>query len=456
MSVLVIGAGDVGFMIAKRLSEEDIDVYVIEKDEAKISRLSQMLDVQVVLGSGSSVESLEKANIAHTEMLIAVTDSDEVNLVASFIASTFIDIPTKIARVRGKDYESAKKIFDKEYLDIDLIINPEQEATKTIENLLDIPGSQDAILVADGRVRMGGFNVMRDSPLAGRALKDIPEITRGMRFLIAAIMRQGDLLIPKGKDLILEGDCVYVVMDQGKNEDILAFMGIRKRHTQTVMIYGGSITGEILAQRLEKKGIKVKLIEHDEARCIELSETLTHTTVLNSDFMNRELLENERVFDMDAFIAVSYDEEANILSSLLAKRMGTPHVISIVNNLDYTSLVNDIGVDAVVNPRMVVVSRILQFIRKGKVYTVTSLSNTDAEVIEVEAMETSDLVQRPIKSMHWPSNAIIAGIVRQGNGRVIVPGGNTTIDPGDRVIIFAKKFAIPTVEKIVSVKLDFF
>ncbi|HHO75962.1 MAG TPA: Trk system potassium transporter TrkA [Deltaproteobacteria bacterium] len=456
MSVLIIGAGDVGFMIAKRLTEENIDVYVVEKDEAKVARLSRMLDAQVILGSGSSIKTLKKANIEHAEMLIAVTDSDEVNLVASFIAGSFCDIPTKIVRIRGKEYESAKKIFEKEYLDIDLIINPELEATLTIENILDIPGSQDAVQVADGRIRLGGFRVYDGSFLINKSLQEIAASTTRDKFLIAAILREGELLIPKGKDRIFKGDRVYIVLDQVDNKDILSFIGSNTRPSQNIMIYGGSIAGEMLASRLEKKNMNIKLIEHDEKRCVELSEKLSKTTVLNASTMNKELLESERVSYQDAFVAVSNDEEANILSSLLAKRLGNPHVIALINNIDYISLVGDIGVDAVVNPRMVAVARILQFIRKGKIFSITSLSDIDAEVVEVEAMETSDLVERPIKDIKWPRDAIIAGVIRGGQGRVIVPRGDTVIDPGDRVIIFAKRGAMPKVEKVLSVKLDYF
>jgi len=456
MSVLIIGAGDVGFMIAKCLTEEDIDVYIVEKDETKVAKLSQMLDAQVIWGSGSSIKTLKKANIEHAEMLIAVTDSDEVNLVASFIAGSFSDIPTKIVRIRGKEYESARKIFEKEYLDIDLIINPELEATLTIENILDIPGSQDSVAIADGRIRLGGFRINEGSSLINKNLKEISSSTSGMNFLITSILRQGELLIPKGRDRIEKGDRVYVVLDQEDNREILAFMGASTKPTHNVMIYGGSITGEMLATKLEKKNMNIKLIEHDEKRCIELSEKLSSTTVLNSPTMNRELLESERVSDQDAFIAVSYDEEANILSSLLAKSIGNPHVISLVNNIDYISLVSDIGVDAVVNPRMVAVARILQFIRKGKIFSITSLSDVEAEVVEVEAMETSDLVERPIKNIKWPRDAIIAGVIRGGQGRVIVPLGDTVINPGDRVIIFAKRGVMPRVEKVLSVKLNYF
>lgn len=456
MSVLIIGAGDVGFMIAKRLSEEDIDVYVVEKDESKVSKLSQMLDVQIVHGSGSSLKTLKRANIEHTDMLIAVTDSDEVNLVATFIAGSFSEIPTKIVRIRGKDYESAKKIFEKEYLDIDLIINPEQEASNTIENILDIPGSQDAVQVADGRVRLGGFKVSNGSPLINRELKDISLSFDEVHFLIAAILREGELLIPRGKDLILQGDRIYVVLDQEDNREILACLGTKGKPTQNVMIYGGSITGEMLASRLESRGKNVKIIDHNEGRCVELSERLKRTTVLNSPTMNRELLETERIAGLDAFIAVSDDEEANILSAVLAKRMGNPHVISLINNIDYISLVSDIGVDAVINPRMVAVGKILQFIRKGKIFSITSLSDIEAEVLEIEAMQTSDLVERPIKEIKWPKDAIIAGVVRKGQGRLIVPAGDTVIDPGDRVIIFAKRGVMPKVEKVLSVKLNYF
>ncbi|MEA3222716.1 MAG: Trk system potassium transporter TrkA [Thermodesulfobacteriota bacterium] len=456
MNVLVIGAGDVGFMISRRLSEEGMNVFVVEKDEAKASKISQMLDVKVVLGSGASLKTLKEAGLEHTEMLIAVADLDEVNLVASFIAGAFANIPTKIVRIRGQEYNVAKKIFQKDYLDIDFIINPEQEAASTIDLLLEIPGSLDVIQVADGRVQLGGFKMGNGSPVVNRPLKDVTAEAVGVNFLIASILRHDKLLIPRGKDHILPGDRVYVVLDKDNNKDVLSFMGLREKPAHNVMIYGGSITGEMLARRLERKGINVKLIEPDEGRCIILSETLSRTTVLNSPTVDKEMLSSERISDMDAFITTSDDEEANILSALLAKRMGNPHVIALVNNMDYVSLVSDIGVDAVINPRIVAVSRILQFIRKGKIFSITSLSDIDAEVIEVEAMETSDLVDRPIKNINWPNGAIIAGIIRRGQGRVIFPSGSTVIDPGDRVVIFANKRVIPKIEKILSVKPDYF
>ncbi|HNR51090.1 MAG TPA: Trk system potassium transporter TrkA [Deltaproteobacteria bacterium] len=458
MSVLIIGAGEVGFMIAKRLTEENIDVYIVEKDEAKVNNLSQMLDAQIIWGSGSSIRTLKKANVEHAEMLIAVTDSDEVNLVAAFIAGSFANIPAKIVRIRNKEYESSRKIFEEDYLDIDLIINPEQEAASIIMNILDIPGCQDAVRVADGRIRLGGFKIGASSPLVYRSLQEISTSsdTNGMNFLIAAILRQMNLLIPKGSDKILPGDRVYVVLDQGDNKEILSFMGTYRKPMQNLIIYGGSITGETLASNLEHRNVNVKLIEHDEKRCIELSERLSSTTVLNIPSVNRDLLEAERISDQDAFIAVSNDEEANILSSLLAKRIGCPHVIALVNNTDYVSLVSDIGVDAVVNPRMAAVAKILQFIRKGKIFSMTSLSDIEAEVLEVEAMETSDLVERPIKKIKWPKDAIIAGVIRGGEGKVIAPKGDTVIDPGDRVIIFAKRGTMPKVEKVLSVKLNYF
>ena len=458
MSVLIIGAGEVGFMIAKRLTEENIDVYIVEKDEAKVNNLSQMLDAQIIWGSGSSIRTLKKANVEHAEMLIAVTDSDEVNLVAAFIAGSFANIPAKIVRIRNKEYESSRKIFEEDYLDIDLIINPEQEAASIIMNILDIPGCQDAVRVADGRIRLGGFKIGASSPLVYRSLQEISTSsdTNGMNFLIAAILRQMNLLIPKGSDKILPGDRVYVVLDQGDNKEILSFMGTYRKPMQNLIIYGGSITGETLASNLEHRNVNVKLIEHDEKRCIELSERLSSTTVLNIPSVNQDLLEAERISDQDALIAVSNDEEANILSSLLAKRIGCPHVIALVNNTDYVSLVSDIGVDAVVNPRMAAVAKILQFIRKGKIFSMTSLSDIEAEVLEVEAMETSDLVERPIKKIKWPKDAIIAGVIRGGEGKVIAPKGDTVIDPGDRVIIFAKRGTMPKVEKVLSVKLNYF
>ncbi len=456
MSVLIIGAGEVGYMIASRLSEENIDVYIVEKDDAKVARISQKLDVKVVPGSGSSLMTLREAGLEQTEMLIAVTDSDEVNLVAAFIAGSFADIPTKIVRVRGREYESAKVIFEKDYLDIDLIINPEQEASNKIELLLETPGSNDVIQVAEGDVRLCGFRVANESRFVNRTLIDIGKDAGGGNFLVAAILRKDRLLVPRGTDEIHAGDRVYLALGRENDKELFSFLGITEKPAQNVMIYGGSIAGEMLAMKLEKQGLNVKLVDSSEERCTYLSEILSRTTVLNSPSVNRELLENENISGMDAFVAASDDEEANILSALLAKRMGTPHVIAIVNTLDYISLVSDIGVDAVVNPRMATVSKILQFIRKGKIFSVSTLSGIDGEVIEVEALETSDLVSTPIKDIKWPKGAIVAGIIRKGKGRVVVPRGDTMIDPGDRVVIFSAKSAVHKVEKLLSVKLSYF
>ena len=456
MSVLIIGAGEVGYMIANRLSEENIDVYIVEKDDAKVARISQKLDVKVVPGSGSSLKTLKEAGLEQTEMLIAVTDSDEVNLVAAFIAGSFADIPTKIVRVRGREYESAKVIFEKDYLDIDLVINPEQEASNRVELLLKTPGSNDVIQVAEGNVRLCGFRVANGSRFVNRTLIDIGKDTEGSNFLVAAIIRKDRLLIPRGNDEILAGDRVYLALGRENDRELFSLLGIKENPAQNVMIYGGSIAGEMLAMSLEKQGLNVKLVDSDEDRCTYLSEVLSRTTVLNSPSVNRELLENENISGMDAFVAASDDEEANILSALLAKRMGNPHVIAIVNTLDYISLVSDIGVDAVVNPRMATVSKILQFIRKGKIFSLSSLSGVEGEVIEVEAMDTSDLVSTPIKDIKWPNGAIVAGIIRKGKGRVVVPRGDTVIDPGDRVVIFSAKSAVHKVEKLLSVKLSYF
>ncbi|MCK5257776.1 MAG: Trk system potassium transporter TrkA, partial [Deltaproteobacteria bacterium] len=433
--------------------QEKMDVVVIEKDEGKVKHVIDTLDVQTIHGSGSSVEILKQAGIEDADMLIAVTDSDEVNMISCLVASAQTKVPIKIARIRNPEYAQDIGILGEKNLNIDLTINPEQEMVRTISRLVEIPDATDVVEFAEGRVRITGIKVDPNSYVIGRKLKNLDKENEKHDIIIAAIFRDDKVIIPRGDDIIQENDLVYAVTEASKILTITNYFKEKERHTQRVMILGGGEIAVELAQRFEKKNIKTKIIEHNEQRCLEIAEKLEKTIVLRGDGTDRELLEEENIKDVDVFITISESEQTNILVSLLAKRLGAKKVISLINNLTYTSLVSNIGVDVVISPHLSAISRILQFIRKGKVLSVASFTKENAEAIEIIAMDTSDLVNRPLRDIKFPRGAIIGAVVR--DKEIIIPTGETIILPGDRVIIFTLTSAIPSVEKTLMVKMEY-
>jgi len=453
MNFIIVGAGEVGYHLASRLSQEKMDVVVIEKDKEKVKRVIDTLDVQTIHGSGSSVEILKQAGVEDADMLIAVTNSDEVNMISCLVASAQSKVPMKIARIRNPEYAQDVGILGEKHLNIDLAINPELEMVRTISRLVEIPDATDVVEFAEGRVRITGIKVDPHSYVIGKKLQNLDKENEKHDIIIAAIFRDDKVIIPRGDDIIQENDLVYAVTEANKILTITNYFKEKERRAQRVMILGGGEIAIELAQRFEKKNIKTKIIEHNEQRCLEIAEKLEKTIVLRGDGTDRELLEEENIKDVDVFITISESEQTNILVSLLAKRLGAKKVISLINNLSYTSLVSNIGVDVVISPHLSAISRILQFIRKGKVLSVASFHKENAEAIEIVALETSDLVNKPLRDIKFPRGAIIGAVAR--GKEIIIPTGDTLILPDDRVIIFTLTSAIPSVEKTLTVKLDY-
>jgi trk system potassium uptake protein TrkA len=454
LSIIIVGAGEVGFHIASRLSRENRDVVLIEKDENVIRRIADSLDVQIVHGSGSSPSILRKAGIDRSEILIAVTDSDEVNIVACITAESQTHVPTKIARLRDTEYEKLYSMKGKDGLNIDFVINPEKETVSNILNILDVP---EAIYVHDfakGNVRLVGFRIGEKLPITNRKLANIMKDYPDKKFHIAAISRRASTIVPSGKDVILPGDHVFFVSQPKYMPMLLKMIDKEKLKTKRVVIFGGGNIGFYLARLLEKRGISTKIIEQSEDRCNFLSEYLDSTVILHGDVTDEEILKEGGVKDADTFIGVSDDDEANILVSLFAKRMGAQRVMAKLNNLSYLQLVSTLGIDVVISPRVSAVSSILRFVRKGKVLSVSEIGFEDAEAIEIIAMETSDLVNKPLKDIKFPSGSLVATVVR--GEEIIIPSGNTVIHPGDRVILFSLRSSIPKLEKVLTVKLEYF
>ncbi len=454
MKIIIVGAGEVGFHIATHLALENKDVVVIDKDPDAIRRVSDHLDVQVVTGSGSSPVVLEEAGIQAAEIILAVTNSDETNLVACLVADIISSSTKKLARIRNADFDNYHEHFLKQAPHIDTIINPDIEVVKTIQRMMSVPGAVDISEFADGRLKFVGVNLEDNSPLAGARLVDLPAIIGKARLLIAAVVREDELIIPRGNDRLKSGDLVYFISEEDKLLDTLSLFNKYDQPLKRALIVGGGRIGFRLARLLEEKSLYCKIIERDPDRCTYLAERLNKTIVLCGDGSDQELLSEENIRDMDIVITLTQDEETNILASLLAKRMGARKAITRISKFSYFPLTSAIGIEQVVSPRLSAINTILQHIRKGKVLSAISIKGEQAEVIEAVALETSDIVAKPLRDISFPKGAMVAGIIHEET--IIVPSGDSVIQPNDRVIIFARKQAISKIEKMLAVKLEYF
>lgn len=454
MKVLIVGAGEVGFHIANRISLENKDVVVVDKNPEAIRRISENLDVQTLLGSGSSPVVLEEGGIRDADIMLAVTNSDETNLVACLVTNMISPSTKKLVRLRAADYDDYHESFRKSLPHIDTIINPEIEVVKTIDRLMSFPGAVDAGEFAGGKVYFIGVNLDKNARLAGVKLSELPQYIGDKRFLIAAVIRNEQLIIPSGEDRLMPDDLVYFITEKDKVFDNLKIFDKYKAPVQRAMIIGGGRIGLRLANMLEQKNIYTKIVEKKPDRCRLLAERLNKTVVLQGDGSDQDLLLEENIQDMDVVVTLTNDEETNILASLLAKRMGARQAITRISKFGYFPLMSMIGIDQVVSPRLSAINSILQHIRRGKVLSAISIKGEQAEVMEAVALETSDIVGKPLKNISFPKGTLVTGIIRDEH--VTIPSGESIIEPGDRIIIFAQKSAISKVEKILTVKLEYF
>ena len=351
MKVLVLGAGEVGFHLAKRLSEENQDVILIESDPERADFASQQLDVLTVVGNGASLPVLEKAGIDDASMLLAVTSKDEVNLIASMAAKKF-GVPHVVARISNPEYYGEGSVLSQEQMGIDLMINPERECARETFDLLRSEMATDVVPFAEGRVHLVGLRVKDGAPVAGKTLAELGEDLHDHHYATVAIVRDGKTRIPRADTKILAGDQVYLLSPTSEIEDIAPLAGYESSGLRRVMIAGGSPEGEYVAEILDAQGIECTILDRDRRRCLELAERLPRTLVLHADATDLELLEMEGVADIDGFVAMTNSDETNLLSSLLAKTAGAHKVVSLVHKFEYLRLVPRVGVDASVSPRM--------------------------------------------------------------------------------------------------------
>lgn len=454
MKIIIVGAGEVGFHLAEHLADEQKDIVIIDNDAVAINHVLDNLDVQVITGSGSNPRILLDAGVESADIILTVTSSDETNLATCLLANMLAPNITKLARIRQSDFEPYFETLRNNAPNIDLIINPDIEVVKTIEAMLEIPGAVDVATFANGRLKFVGVYLTAYSVLANLQLFELPKLQNGRKPLFAAIIRDEKLIIPRGEDKILPGDLIYFIAENEQISEILGLFGRKLLPVKHMLIIGGGRVGYRLAQSMESKGVACKIIEKDNSRCSQLSDRLNRTIVINGDGSDEEILREENIQNMDAVVTLTGDEETNILVSLLARRLGAAKAIVRIDKFSYFPIMSAIGIEQVISPRLSAINSILQNIRKGKVISSIAIKGEQAEVMETVALETADIVGKPLKEIFFPHNTMVVGLLR--GEEAIIPDGDTVIVPNDRIIIFAQRDVINKVEKILAVKLDFF
>ncbi len=458
MKVIVCGAGQVGFHIARHLSLENNDVTVIDQSPDLIRRISDTLDAQGIVGHASHPDVLEKAGARDADMLIAVTYADEVNMIASQIAHSLFEVPTKIARVRHQSYldPAWANLFSRDHMPIDVIISPEIEVARAVARRLKVPGAFEMISLADDKVKLVGVRCSDDCPVLHTPLRQLAQLFPDLNLVVVGLLRDSKTIVPSADDHMLPGDEVYFVVDSEHLMRAMTAFGQEEMEARRVLILGGGNIGLFLAEEIEREHpwVNTKIIERDTERAEFIAGKLERTTVINGDVLDPEILQEANVGATETVVSVTNDDETNILASLLAKRYGVQRAVTLINASAYEPLIASLGVDVVVSPRNITVSTVLQHVRRGRIHAVHSLRDNFGELIEAEAMETSSLVGAPLRDAKLPQGVILGAIVR--NGQVISPRGTTIVEDKDRVVLFATADNVRKVEKMFAVQLEFF
>jgi trk system potassium uptake protein TrkA len=458
MRVVICGAGQVGYGIAEQLAAEQNDVSVIDTSPQLIQALRDTLDVRGFVGHGAHPDVLTQAGIEQADMIIAVTLYDEVNMIACQVAHSLFNVPTKIARIRAQDYLKPhwSDLFSSNHLPIDVIISPEVEVGEMILRRLQLPGAVDTVYFANGDVVVVGIECHEECPVVDTPLSQLTELFPDLRAVVVGILRDGSLFVPRSADSMLVGDLVYVVSHKDQVRRTLGIFGHDEQEAHRVVIAGGGNIGLFVAATLEARGsrAKVKIVESTRDRAVAIAEQLKRTVVLHGNALDQDILREADVHEADTLVAVTNDDEVNILACVMAKRLGCRRTMALINNRSYPTFTRTLGIDATVNPRTVTVSRILQHVRRGRIRGVHTIENGLAEVIEAEALETSPLVGKPLRELDLADGIRIGAIYREG--KVIVPDGASQIAAKDRVIIFAMAERVRQVEQMFRVSLDFF
>ena len=445
MSVVIVGAGEVGFHVAERLSGEGRQVVVVDASLDRLDWVQSHLDVGVIEGSGASPAVLERAGVGNATLFLAVTSDDEVNLVACMVAQGKPGM-VKVARVSNPDFYTEAGRISPERFRVDVMINPERELALDTLQLLQSTVATDIAAFADGRLQLISLKVKADAPIMNRRLSEVTAEIGDTPLLTAAIERNGTTLVPDGSTIVQAGDQAYVVTTADAVPKALALCGHEHKELKRVMVAGGSTEAYYLAELLQQHNVHATLVVQDRRRAQELAEKLHKALILNGDATDVELLEVEGVGEMDAFVALTDEDQTNILSALVAKQAGAKQVVTLVNKIEYVSLARRIGLDAAVSPRLSAANAILRQVRRGSVTRVSTFKDTDAEAISFAVSSASPFVGHPLRETKFPTGAIVAAILR--GDEVIVPRGSDELKVGDTAIIFALRGAEESVTKL--------
>ncbi|MEO0617851.1 MAG: Trk system potassium transporter TrkA [Pseudomonadota bacterium] len=458
MKVIICGAGQVGYGIAERLAGEKINVVVIDNEPDLVQRVNDTLEAQAFVGHASDPTTLKQAGARDADMLIAVTLHDEVNMVACQVAHSLFDVPTKIARIRSQSYLQGEwsNLFTRDHMPIDMTISPEVEVGEMVLRRLDQPGAFEAMNFAGGAIRVVGVTCDEDCPIVDTPLRQLTDLFPDLPAVIVGIVRDGRLFVPTVDDHLSVGDDAYFVAQREQVLRTLKIFGHEEQQARRIVIAGGGNIGLYVAREIEKShaSIRVKVIEHDRNRAVQIAEDLSRTIVLHGDALSEELLREADVNQADTIVALTNDDQVNILACVLARQLGCVRNLCLVNSVGYNNVVRSLGINAQISPRAVTVSRILQRVRRGKIIDVQSVHNGDAEVIEAEALDTAPVVGRPLRDLDLGAGVRIGAIFRGDD--VLMPAGDVEIQAKDRVVVFAMADSIRNVEQLFRVSIDFF
>lgn len=437
MHIIILGAGQVGGSLAEHLTHEDNDITVVDINPDLLYALQEKLDIRIVLGQASYPDVLREAGIENAALLIAVTNSDETNMLACQVAHSLFKTPTKIARVRSLEYLKETKLFNNKNIAVDVLISPEQLVTNFVSHLLEYPGALQVLDFAEGRVQLVAVRALQGGPLVGNAISKLREHLPTVDVRVAAIYRKGQALLPEGDTIIEANDEVFFIAAHNHIRTTIRELRRLENPYRNVMIAGGGHIGKLLASELEKQ-FMIKVIEKNEKTAIELAATVADAMILQGDATDRELLLNENIDNTDVFCAVTNDDKTNIMSAILAKRLGAKKVMALINNPTFVDLIEGGEIDIAISPQQATVSSLLRHVRQGNIVQVHSLRRSAAEAIEIVARGNSDnskVIGRAIEKIKVPKGVTIGAIVRKN--KVIMAHHDVVIEPEDHVILFA-------------------
>jgi trk system potassium uptake protein TrkA len=447
MKIIIAGAGEVGFHLAKLLSYESQDITLIDSDKDSLSYAESHLDIRVLKGDATSISILNDAQVSQSDLVIGVTSSETTNITLCLLAKQ-LGCKQTIARISNTEFLDYKDLIKFSEMGIDELISPEELAATEIKLLLSQSAFNDTYEFEEGLLIMVGVSLPSGAPFVGKTVQEAALIFPELHFMPIALQRRGTqfTLIPRGNTEFREEDQVYFITDRKGVEELYKLTGKKKEEIRNVMILGGSKVGTKAARDLCEKRFNVKIIEKDKNKAFEIADQLPNALVINGDCRNVELLEEESLESMDAFIAVTGNSETNIMSCLVAKSKNIKKTIALVENMDYFQISHSIGVDTLINKKLLAANNIFRYVRKGEVVALTRLNNLNAEILEFVVKASSEVNGELIRELDFPREASIGGVIRQGKGNIAL--GNFRIQEGDRVVVCCLPSAIPRVEKL--------